>query len=369
MSSQPILSVDTLSAGYGNTRVLDGVSVDLMDGEFLALLGRSGCGKTTLLRTIGGFIKPISGAVRIDGRDVTSQSPDARPTAMVFQSYALWPHMTVFGNIAYGLKLRGLRRAEIARRIDETLALLRLDGLADRKVTDLSGGQRQRVALGRAIAVAPRLLLLDEPLSNLDARIRLDLRHEIRDLLKRLGVSAVHVTHDREEAMVMADRLALMDGGKIVQQGTPKELHDQPANSFVADFMGASNRISVSVRRAQDAVIFGYGDHSPEIRLPASVNLPVGIDQDGKADILFRSIQARLEPVDHDRADDEFSLTGTVVQATYPGDGYRYAVAVGGTRFMVDDTRVFAPDQPVQIILPFSSLHIFPCRDDHAYAA
>jgi len=366
MATDAILSVRDLSVAYGQTRILDGISLDLEQGEFLALLGRSGCGKTTLLRTIGGFMRPEHGQVRIDGIDVTRLSPEARPTAMVFQSYALWPHMTVFGNIAYGLKLRGVPKPEITRRIDEVLGLLRLDGLADRKVTALSGGQRQRVALGRALAVAPRLLLLDEPLSNLDARIRLDLRHEIRDLLKRLGVTAVHVTHDREEAMVMADRLALMNGGQIVQQGAPAELYDRPASSFVADFMGASNIITLDVRHADDGLIVEGPGIAPA-RISAAAGACTVSDNCARADIHFRSAQARIE-VSGAEARDELSLPGVILQATYPGDSYRYAVQVGHDRFLVDDIRKFPEGEAVRIVLPAGAIHLFPHVDAQSAA-
>ncbi|MFM7347284.1 MAG: ABC transporter ATP-binding protein, partial [Tagaea sp.] len=201
------LEIDRVEAAYPGTRVLKGVSLDVAPGEFVALLGSSGCGKTTLLRCVSGFVPVTGGAVRMGGRDITSEPPDTRDMAMVFQSYALWPHMTVAQNIGFGLRLRKKPRAEIARRVDEMLAMLKLDGLGARNVTQLSGGQRQRVALGRALAVDPQILLLDEPLSNLDARIREDVRHEIKALQRRLGITASHVTHDREEAMVMADRI------------------------------------------------------------------------------------------------------------------------------------------------------------------
>lgn len=360
MGKTSLLTVENVCAGYGQTRVLDGVSLDLAEGEFLALLGRSGCGKTTLLRTIGGFITPSSGHVLIDGVDVTGVPPEKRPTAMVFQSYALWPHMTVHGNLAYGLKLRGFDRKTIDHRIEEILALLRLDGLADRKVTALSGGQRQRVALGRALAVAPRLLLLDEPLSNLDARIRLDLRHEIRALLKRLGITAVHVTHDREEAMVMADRLALMNNGEIVQQGAPETLYDAPQSSFVADFMGASNIISVNVSHSGTEAMIGGGDWCPPTRVP---ELFLGDDMQRlvpRADIHFRSVTARLGAADSPKAEDALTLYGTVEQLTYPGDVYRHAVRVGDQSYLVDDPCRFDEGTRVAVSLPFGAIHLFP---------
>jgi ABC-type sulfate/molybdate transport systems ATPase subunit len=221
--------------------VLDGVSLSAEGGEFIALLGSSGCGKTTLLRAICGFVTVASGAISVGARDITRLPPDKRNIAMVFQSYALWPHMTVAQNMAYGLKLRRAGRTEIAARIADLLTMLRLEGLGERKVTALSGGQRQRVALGRALAINPQILLLDEPLSNLDARIREEVRHEIKTLQQDLGITTVHVTHDRQEAMVMADRIAILDAGHVAQIGTPEEIYNRPISPFVAGFMGATN--------------------------------------------------------------------------------------------------------------------------------
>jgi len=366
MGQTPLLTVDGISAGYGQLAVLDGITLQLQEGEFLALLGRSGCGKTTLLRTVGGFIAPRRGRILIDGEDVTRHPPERRPTAMVFQSYALWPHMTVYGNLAYGLKLRRLDRRAIDQRVAEMLSLLRLDGLAERKVTALSGGQRQRVALGRALAVAPKLLLLDEPLSNLDARIRLDLRHEIRALLKRLGITAVHVTHDREEAMVMADRLALMHDGRIVQQGDPRSLHDAPATSFVADFMGASNIVTLDVRREGDDVVLGGREWCPPLRLSETARAAAAV-AGTRADVHFRSTAASLAG-GHEAVAGTLSLHGTVVQSTYPGNAFRYAVKVADKTFLVDDPDRYQEGDSVVIRLPLSAIHLFPHAESHAAA-
>jgi ABC-type sugar transport system ATPase subunit len=223
------IAVEGVEAGYGSARVLHGIDLTVARGEFVAILGSSGCGKTTLLRCIAGFQKVAKGAIHLFGQDVTSTPPERRGVAMVFQSYALWPHMSVLGNIGYGLRLRGMGRAKVRERVAEILRLLNLSGLEDRKVTDLSGGQRQRVALGRALAIEPNLLLLDEPLSNLDAKVRIQLRSEIKALQNRLNFAAIHVTHDREEAMTMADRIVVMDAGRIVQIGTPEEVYDTAA--------------------------------------------------------------------------------------------------------------------------------------------
>ena len=250
MTDTPAIEVQNLHVGYGATPVLHGIDLAVAPGEFVAILGSSGCGKTTLLRTIAGFQKSSAGAIRLSGRDVANLPPEKRNIAMVFQSYALWPHMTVLGNVGYGLRLRGVPRPEVRRRVGEVLKLLNLSGLEERKVTNLSGGQRQRVALGRALAIDPQLLLLDEPLSNLDAKVRVQLRQEIKTLQNRLGFTAIHVTHDREEAMTMADRIVVMDAGRIAQAGPPKEVYDRPNSPFVASFMGAENTLDLEVAPA-----------------------------------------------------------------------------------------------------------------------
>src|SRR5258708_1065359 len=227
------IEVEQLRAGYGRTVVLDRIDLPVPPRELLAILRSSGCGKTTLLRTIAGFQRAMAGKVRSFGRDMTDLPPEHRNVAMVFQSYALWPHMSVLGNIGYGLRLRGVPREKIRHRVAAILAMLNMAGLADRQVTDLSGGQRQRVAPGRALAIEPRLLLLDEPLSNLDAKVRAPLRTEIKALQSRLGFAALHVTHDREEAMTMAARVAAIDQGRSAQLGTREEIcHRQHSPSY-----------------------------------------------------------------------------------------------------------------------------------------
>src|SRR5437764_9103928 len=230
------LSIEALTVSYGGPPVLDRVSLDVERGEMVALLGSSGCGKTTLLRSMAGFVIPDSGLIRIEGRDIAHLPPEARGTAMMFQSYALWPHMSVADNIGYGLRMRGWKKDAIAARVAEMLKLLQLEGFAPRPVTQLSGGQRQRVALGRALAVDPHLLLLDEPMSNLDYKVRIELRHELRALQQRIGITAVYVTHDREEALTLADRIAVMQGGRVEQFGTPEEVFHRPMSPFVAGF-------------------------------------------------------------------------------------------------------------------------------------
>jgi putative spermidine/putrescine transport system ATP-binding protein len=228
---------------YGDFTAADDLSLDVADGEFVVLLGPSGCGKTTTLRIVAGFIEPTSGSVRLGGRDITTLPPWRRNAGLVFQSYALFPHMTVAENVAFGLEMRKVPKAEMAPRIAEALRLVRLDHLGDRLPRQLSGGQQQRVALARALVFHPDVLLLDEPLSNLDAKLRADVRVEIRELQRKLGLTTVMVTHDQEEALTMADRLVVMSEGRIRQIGTQQDLYERPAEKFVADFVGRSSFI------------------------------------------------------------------------------------------------------------------------------
>ena len=343
----PAIEVDHLQVSYGSQQVLHGVSLSITSGEFVAILGSSGCGKTTLLRTIAGSRKPPAEHPPFR-RDVVNMPPEKRGMAMMFQSYALWPHMTVLGNVGYGLRLRGVPKDEIRTRVASVLRMLNLSGLEDRKVTTLSGGQRQRVALGRALAIEPEILLLDEPLSNLDAKVRIQLRSEIKSLQNRLGFTAIHVTHDREEAMTMADRIVVMDAGRIAQVGAPKEVYDHPNSPFVASFMGAENTISLDVRPSGQASRSGDEEHG------LCGDVPVG-----PVTAYFRDDVASLDDPNA-RIDGSIILPGTITQRTYPGGYYRYVVAIGDRHFSVTDDRYHELDRPVGLRLPLASLHLFP---------
>ena len=294
---------------YGTTEVLRDVSIDVAPGEFFALLGPSGSGKSTLLRLIAGFVAAQGGEVRIDGRDVSRLAPWERQVGMVFQSYALWPHLSVFDNVAFGLVERKVAKREIAARVGAALELVGLQAYGERRPSQLSGGQQQRVALARTIVVEPRVLLLDEPLSNLDKLLRVQMRQELLALQRRLRLTTIFVTHDQEEAMTTADRMAVLDQGVLQQVGTPAELYDRPANAFVAGFVGTMNLV------------------------PAAWLDPVAVGTAG-----FRPHAARLAaPGDATRDPALAWIEGELATVEFLGGTVRHHVAAGGRSIAVDE--------------------------------
>jgi putative spermidine/putrescine transport system ATP-binding protein len=334
------ISVQSAVKRYGAVTALRGVSLDVPAGRLTAVLGPSGCGKTTLLRAVAGFVALDAGAVRFGGDDVTALPPQQRGTAMVFQSYALWPHMTVFDNVAYGLRLKRVPRPDIDTRVRAALALVEIGdvpAIERRKPGALSGGQQQRVALARALVVEPRVLLLDEPLSNLDAKIRQRLRVEIRRLQRRVGITTLYVTHDQEEALAIADQVILMSGGTVVQAGTPEDVYLRPATEFVADFLGVGTRLPA---RAEAGTLV-LGD----------TKLPYDGPARGPVVAVLRAADLAL--------DDGGALPGHLEESLFLGAQWRHYVRIGETLVIVDGDAPHPPG-PVRIRVPLDRLRVYP---------
>jgi ABC-type Fe3+/spermidine/putrescine transport system ATPase subunit len=310
---------------FGTLEAVSHVSLDIQAGELFTLLGPSGCGKTTILRLIGGFHKPDHGIIAFGGRNVIGSPPYERNIGMVFQNYALWPHMTIHDNVAYGLKLKKVSREKIADKVSYVFGLVNLKGLEKRYPGELSGGQQQRVALARALVLNPDVLLLDEPLSNLDAKIRLQVRAEIRKLQKELAITTVYVTHDQEEALTLSDRIAVIEHGKLMQLGTPWDLYERPANPFVADFIGINNLIPGEVQETAD------GESRVKVKTEVGVLLSetdVHLANGDNCMICVRPETASIgkqEPV----AETVNTIGGTVGFASFIGNTIRYDVEIG----------------------------------------
>jgi ABC-type Fe3+/spermidine/putrescine transport system ATPase subunit len=346
---------------YGDTTVLRQIDLEVRQGELIALLGSSGCGKTSLLRAVAGFVPLASGRILVGNTDITNLPAERRNCAMMFQSYALWPHMTVSQNIGYGLRVRGWARDRIDARIGEMLKLLQLEGFGARSVEQLSGGQRQRVAMGRALAIDPALLLLDEPMSNLDYRIRLELRHEIRALQQRLGITTLYVTHDREEALTLADRIVVLNAGEVAQIGTPEEVFHRPANPFVATFMGADNTLELSPAGSNgDWRVVGDSDAGAVLNLSAHPDA-AALNNGRHMRAHFRSEAAQVAAAgETSHSADTIRLPGAIEQIAYLGEHWRCRVRMGGTSVWVDTTKPMAVGTTAIVQVPVGALHIFP---------
>jgi putative spermidine/putrescine transport system ATP-binding protein len=326
---------------YGAVQALRDVSLAFAAGRLTAILGPSGCGKTTLLRAIAGFLRVDAGTIRFASEDVTARPPQQRATAMVFQSYALWPHMTVFDNVAYGLRLRRRPPGEIRERVLASLAMVEIgdvDAVARRKPAALSGGQQQRVALARALVVEPRVLLLDEPLSNLDAKVRQRLRAEIRRLQRRVGITTIHVTHDQEEALAIAVQVVLLEAGAVVQAGTPEEVYRHPADAFAADFLGVTTRLAGRAAAGRLDL--------------AGQSVPYAGPARGAVEVVLRAADLRLGGAETP------GLVGRVEESLFLGTHYRHYVRVGPTLVMVDGLEPVPPG-PVSVIIPADALRVF----------
>jgi iron(III) transport system ATP-binding protein len=321
------IAIREVTKRFGPTAAVDGVSLDIADGELFTLLGPSGCGKTTLLRLVAGFYRPEAGTIVFGERVVNDIPPHARNIGMVFQNYALWPHMTVFQNVAYGLRLRRLGRAAVEARVADGLRKVNLVGLEARYPGQLSGGQQQRVALARALVLNPDILLLDEPLSNLDAKIRVQVRAEIRKLQQELGITTVYVTHDQEEALSLSDRVAVLREGRVLQVGPPRELYERPRSRFVADFVGTNNLIPGTVRAEDGGALVVETALGP---LRGRAVGPVGPGRPCVLAIRPENLEVGEGDADGNR------LAGRVGLASYLGSTLRYDVEVGEATFKAD---------------------------------
>jgi len=348
------LELSHLSKQLGDVQVINDLSFVVHQGELCCLLGPSGCGKTTTLKIIAGFLQPESGSVHLTGQDITRMQPQNRNVGMVFQNYALFPHMNVFENVAYGLRRRKWTEAKIKPRVAETLGLVRLAGYEERRIHELSGGQQQRVALARALIIEPKLLLLDEPLSNLDARLRADMRDEIRRIQRALGITTIHVTHDQEEAMSIADRIVVMTHGRVEQIGSPVEIYEQPATQFVTDFIG---RVNFLRGRTVGGELWLLGRRYPIGRK----EWPDGTE----VTCAIRPERVRM------REAAPSLLSAKVRDATYLGATVRYRVTVETEDGEHTDVRVkvlapeatFKPGEQVGIELRVRDMHLFRQED------
>ncbi len=359
----PYLQLRALRKDYGvGGAAVDHLDLDIARGALVGLLGPSGCGKTTTLRMIAGLVAPTSGQILLDGRDLTAVPTHRRNVGMVFQNYALFPHMTVADNVAFGLQMRAVPRSEIRSRVAEALALVRLEGFEARKPRALSGGQQQRVALARALVIHPDLLLLDEPLSNLDAKLREEMRDEIREIQKRLAITTVFVTHDQTEALTLCDRIAVIDRGRLVQFGDPEEVYERPATPFVARFVG---RINALLGRIEAA---GTG---PALRVgPTAIPVPrwAAVTPGEAATLMIRPQYVAVTDAAVPRApavDGEVSVSGTIGRRVYIGDIVQLEIAGDGFALLAEcgtadpHWRALESGQAVRATWPASAMLLF----------
>jgi iron(III) transport system ATP-binding protein len=319
---------------YGDQWVVRNVDLHVQRGEFFTFLGPSGCGKTTLLRMIAGFVEPDEGSVRLDGQAVNQVPPWQRDVGLVFQNYALWPHLSVFENVAFGLRERKVARDEIARRVGAVLEQVDLTGTEARRPSQLSGGQQQRVALARTLVIQPRVLLLDEPLSNLDAKLRVEMRLELLKLQRDLGLTTIYVTHDQEEALALSTTIAVIERGQVIQQGTPEEIYERPANDFVAAFIGQSNLIAATVEQAQGQSVV-VGINSADGAAKFALTLPSAPATPSVGTAVFLCIRPEvIEISDPGAALGQVNrLPAKVLASAYQGAFVEYEVATLGTTF------------------------------------
>lgn len=352
-----------ITKDFGKVKAVTDLDLTIKEGEFFTFLGPSGCGKTTTLRMIAGFYYPTTGTVRFNDRDMTKVAPEKRNTGMVFQNYALFPHMTVFENVAFGLKVRKFKAAAIRTKVKEVLSKVRLDQYIDRQVSQLSGGQQQRVALARALVIEPDILLLDEPLSNLDARLRDEMRAEILRLQREYGITTIYVTHDQVEALTMSDRIAVFNMGECQQVGTPTEIYNEPINDFVAEFIGETNLINVTYdQTVADKLIY----HCDAIDQTFTVNdTKVNIASYEEGDDLFVSIRPEIIQIHQKAIDKENVFKGMVSLVQFTGEAVHTYVEInenitfritdlnnGPSTYLKEGTEVFihVPTEHIRVV-------------------
>jgi ABC-type Fe3+/spermidine/putrescine transport system ATPase subunit len=360
---RPMLELVDVHKSFGDVKVLKGISASIPKGELLTFVGPSGCGKTTLLRIIGGFTPITSGKIILDGEDIAALPPNMRDTKMVFQSYALFPHMNVRKNIGFGLKLQKMPQGQIDDRVDELLALVHMDGLGDRTIDRISGGQQQRVALARSLALKPKVLLLDEPLSNLDANLRVVMRDEIRNIQERIGITTIFVTHDQYEAMSISDRLLVLNDGIIQQIGSPDDIYETPSNRFIAEFVGYVNFLEGKIEGDGEEEGFlnvstEYGNIS--LNKANAKNLSKG----DEVFLVIRPESVSLFPSDTE--DMPNMLTGTIQHSMYAGNLVKYTIKCGERDIHIDqynpkDAIKFNRGDTIKFIIP-RTVHALPKR-------
>ena len=343
MEKDIIIDLKNITVSFdGDEPVLKSLNLYIRNKEFITLLGPSGCGKTTTLRIIAGFLEPDEGQVLFDGRDVAGVPPHKRQLNTIFQRYALFPHLNVWKNVAFGLKLRKLPKAEIEARVAEMLKMVNLTGFEKRSVASLSGGQQQRVAIARALAVKPRVLLLDEPLGALDLKLRKDMQAELKNIQQQLGITFIYVTHDQEEALSMSDTIVVMDEGVIQQVGSPKDVYDEPKNAFVADFIGESNILDgvmlEDLRVKFAGMIFACVDE--------------GFEKNEKVDVVIRPEDVDIVPPK------SRVLQGTVTSVTFKGVHYEYIVDVQGFKWMIQSTEKHEMGETIGISIKPDEIHV-----------
>jgi putrescine transport system ATP-binding protein len=323
----PLIRIDNVTKRFGDFTAIDRISLDIFPREFFALLGPSGCGKTTLMRMLGGFEEPSEGRIVIDGQDMEGVPPNKRAVNMMFQSYALFPHLSVWDNIAFGLKREGMEKGRIAARVDEMLKLVQLTPFAKRKPHQLSGGQRQRVALARSLAKAPKLLLLDEPLGALDRKLREETQFELMDIQEKTGTTFVIVTHDQEEAMTVASRVAVMDHGRLIQVATPPMIYESPNSVYVADFLGDATFFEGAATKAGDVWELKWAEGEPPIRSKSPLDLAAG----AKAHYAIRPEKVEVHA---EKPQDDNVFRGRIVDIGYLGNLSTYHVELSNGHFI-----------------------------------